>query len=110
MTIESLLKFNSGSGIPVFKFAACRRMSLREKALQPVASDDQLTAIAYNQVLALKPRCLLVGNITSSVKGTTAPTVKPPIAHHHSVVKADSSTAVIKQITAVEACQGAARL
>ena len=57
MTIESLLKFNSGSGIPVFKFAAaCRRMSLREKALQPVASDDQLTAIAYNQVLAFEQR------------------------------------------------------
>jgi hypothetical protein len=29
-------------------------MSPREKALQPVAPDDQLTAVAYHQVLALK--------------------------------------------------------
>jgi hypothetical protein len=38
---------------------ACRRMSLSEKALQSVASNDQLTAIAYDQVLALKQRQIL---------------------------------------------------
>ena len=55
MTIESLLKFNTGSGIPVFKFAAaCGRMHLREKALQPVASNKQLASIPYNQVLVFK--------------------------------------------------------
>jgi hypothetical protein len=29
-------------------------MSLREKALQPVASNNQLTSVAYHQVLTLK--------------------------------------------------------
>ena len=32
----------------------CGGMSLREKPLQSVASNNQLTSVAYNQVLALK--------------------------------------------------------
>jgi hypothetical protein len=46
----------------------------------------------------------------AKVKGTTAPTNAPPASHGHLPVNRQTATLQRKQMTANDACKGAARL
>lgn len=73
-----------------------------------LASNDLASFSAGGEVASRSRR--FVGMMTSKVKGTTAPTNAPPAIHPVRCVNHHRAALESKQITAKEACMGAARL